>query len=82
MTSLTWDGPRKHSKGLFCECNRNSFGGQDLSGRQDRVEGNVGEDIDYGNQRNRNGNRSWQVLDGILQLLNNEIQIVPSVVCK
>ena len=49
----------------------------DLIWRQRGVEGDVGEGIHYGDQRAGDGDGTGQVPHGVLQLLDDEVQVVP-----
>lgn len=48
-----------------------------LSGAERGVEGHVGEGVHDGDERARDGDGARQVLHGVLELLDYEVQVVP-----
>lgn len=83
------NGPGQRAEEFIGERHSHSFWSQKFGGGERRVEGHVGEDVDHGDQRARDGNSQrkisargrwlggktvWErVPDRVLQLLDNEI---------
>ncbi len=59
---------------------RNCLRAQDFRYGQGCVERHVGQDVDDGDQGAGDGDGTRQVLDGILELLDDEVQVVPAIV--
>lgn len=73
----TWNGPGQHAEGPLRIGHRHGRGAHDLIRRQDGVEGYIRHDIDNGHQGATDGDGAGQILDGILQLLNDKVQVIP-----
>ena len=56
------------------------LGAQDLGHGQRGVEGDVGGDVDHGDQDAGDADGPGEVSDGVLHLLDHVVQVVPAVV--
>lgn len=74
---LTRYGPGKHAKGTIRIGDSHSCGAQNLIRRQNGIERHICHDINDGYKCAADGNGTWQILDRILQLLNDEVQVIP-----
>lgn len=74
---LTRYGPGEHAKGTIRIGDSHGRGAHNLIGRQNGVEGHICHDIDDGHKGTTDGDGTWQILDRILQLLNDEVQVIP-----
>lgn len=74
---LTRYGPGEHAKSTIRIGDSHGRRAHNLIGRQNGVERNICHDIDDGYERAADGNGTWQILDRILQLLNDEVQVIP-----
>ena len=65
-----------------CERIGHSLGPQDLRDAERRVEGDVGDGVDHGDQDDGDADCSWKISDGVLEFIDDKVEIIPSVVRK
>ena len=70
--------PPHDAEHLVPEGHRHGAGGEDLGGREDGEVGNVGEEVDDGDEGERDVDGARQVLVRLLQLLRDKVEIIPA----
>lgn len=75
--TLTRYRPRKHTEHPIGKRDGDRLRAEHLLRRQDRVEGHVGKHVHDRHQRAGNCDGTGQILHRVLQLLDDEVQIVP-----
>ena len=78
------DGDQKGemSKHPLGKGDSHSLRAQHFRNAQSGVKSHVGQNVHHGDQDTRNGDGPGQIFDGILQFLNDKVQVVPAVVSE